>query len=401
MRIRVFALCLFLGWLFIGVRPVAARDEPQYLELQVPSTLLRTFWKQPVAMFAHVLLPDSYYKEPQRRYPVLYWIQGFGGTGDIDLSDELAWQRPMRALHSEFIIVFLDGMFNGGHDEFADSANNGPWGAALTTEFIPQADAYFRTIPDAAHRFVGGHSSGGWSALWLQITYPQLFGAEWSLSPDPVDFRDFVGPDLTQFPPQNFYHDASGQAYRVAGQTLRDFVYGPGWEHRQMDSFNNVFSPRLADGTAASLFDKRSGVIDTAIQKYWDDHFDIAELLRTKWSTLGPQLHGKIHIIVGTGDEFGLDRSVKRFQQELQSLGGDAEIDYAAGANHQGVFGFHGSARGYVITEAAALLDRCSTKPVPAIVSHMRVTAWPTRPSRAASEWKSPTRWRRLRRSTE
>ncbi len=37
-----------------------------------------------------------------------------------------------------------------------------------------------------------GHSSGGWSSLWLQIEHPEVFGGVWSLAPDPVDFRDFV-----------------------------------------------------------------------------------------------------------------------------------------------------------------------------------------------------------------
>jgi hypothetical protein len=95
------------------------------------SAALSEFWGQPVSIDAHILLPDSYYKESQRRYPIIYWIQGFGGRGQIDLARELQWQKPMRAQHVEYIIVFLNGMFNQGHQEFADSANNGPWGTAL------------------------------------------------------------------------------------------------------------------------------------------------------------------------------------------------------------------------------------------------------------------------------
>ncbi len=39
------------------------------------------------------------------------------------------------------IWVFLDESSPTGTHEFADSVNNGPWGQALTTEFIP----YFET----------------------------------------------------------------------------------------------------------------------------------------------------------------------------------------------------------------------------------------------------------------
>lgn len=195
MRLLLFGIVAASFTAFSSSSVAAAQT--QYFEARMRSDTLSAFWGQPVAIEAHVLLPDSYYKEPTRHYPVMYWIQGFDGYGDPDLTETLAWQRPMRALHEEFILVFLDGMFNGGHQEFANSANNGPWGTALTTEFIPRTETYFRAINKASARFVAGHSSGGWSALWLQVTYPDTFGGEWSISPDPVDFRDFLGVNLT------------------------------------------------------------------------------------------------------------------------------------------------------------------------------------------------------------
>jgi hypothetical protein len=50
--------------------PAIARD-PQYLQVDMPSQVLTQFWQQPVSISAHILLPDSYYKEPSRRYPVM------------------------------------------------------------------------------------------------------------------------------------------------------------------------------------------------------------------------------------------------------------------------------------------------------------------------------------------
>jgi S-formylglutathione hydrolase FrmB len=261
----------------------------------------------------------------------------------------------MRRLHREFIVVLLDGMFNGGHQEFADSANNGPWGTALTTEFIPKTEAHFRAIGTPQTRFVAGHSSGGWSALWLQVNYPDLFGGEWSLSPDPVDFRDFTGPDLTRVPPQNFFRDPRGREYTIDGEPLKRFVAGPGWEHKQFESFEAVFSPSAADGKPKPLFDRKTGAIDAEVERYWEEHYDIARILRDRWQTLGPQLRGKLHIIVGTRDEFHLDASVSLLQHELAGLGSDAEIDFANGADHWGVFDWKGSAIDYIIGEASSI----------------------------------------------
>src|SRR5206468_6466151 len=106
--------------------------------------------------------------------------------------------------------VFLDGSFPTGHHDFADSVNNGPWGKALTTELIPYLEQHFHLVAKPYARFLTGHSSGGWSSLWLQVAYPDFFGGTWSTSPDPVDFRDFQRVDLYA-PDQNLFTDAEGQ----------------------------------------------------------------------------------------------------------------------------------------------------------------------------------------------
>ena len=100
----------------------------------------------------------------------------------------------------EMINVYLDGSCPMGHHEFADSANDGPWGQALTKEFIPYLESKFRMDAVPSGRLLTGHSSGGWSTLWLQVNYPEVFGGTWSTSPDPVDFRSFSGADLTKLP---------------------------------------------------------------------------------------------------------------------------------------------------------------------------------------------------------
>ncbi|MGA8384868.1 MAG: hypothetical protein WB687_06200, partial [Candidatus Cybelea sp.] len=77
---------------------VARAGEPQLLYVNFPSTALSTFFNQPVQIAATILLPDSYYKEPQRRYPVVYVISAFDDIGATDVWRQLTWQRPMRAL---------------------------------------------------------------------------------------------------------------------------------------------------------------------------------------------------------------------------------------------------------------------------------------------------------------
>jgi pimeloyl-ACP methyl ester carboxylesterase len=359
---------------------LADADQKQILEITFQSTLLSNFFHQPVQIDAHVLLPDSYYKEPNRRYPVIYVVPGFEGSDDVAESTELEWQRPMRSLGTQFIVVFLQAMVSidgeAVHTEFADSASNGPWGDALTTEFVPATDAHFRTIPSGKARFLFGHSSGGWAVLWLQINYPETFNGAWALSPDPVDFHDFLGPDLTK-PGQNFYVDSSGREYgmcRYSGHdisTLRQFVVGAEgcnlrpqpraagekpWAQRQMDTYDDVFSPVRADGMPVRLLDRATGAIDPAVAAYWETHYDMTHLLVTRWSTLGPLLNGKLHVFVGDRDTFHLEGSVMLMRDALTKLGSDAEIGIAPGDDHWQIFGYHGGLIKYSLGEMSQRL---------------------------------------------
>ena len=71
-------------------------------------------------------------------------------------------------------------------------------------------DATFAALADPRARLLNGHSSGGWSSLWLQVTYPEFFGGTWSTSPDPVDFRDFQRINVYS-PGENMFRDAEGK----------------------------------------------------------------------------------------------------------------------------------------------------------------------------------------------
>lgn len=338
-----------------------ARDD-QVLEIQMHSAALGAFWHQDVQIAAAVLLPDDYYRQPQRRFPTIYVFHAFEGTHTLNPERMANWQHAQRAAKTQFIVVFLDANLNGGYHAFADSPNYGPWGTALVSEFIPMTEAHFRTIPNARARFLTGHSSGGWASLWLQITHPDLIGGVWSVAPDPVDFHDFTGPDLVSEPLGNFFQDALGKDYILCthagcdGTTLRAMAHDKRWGSAQFDTFDSVFSPKGADGKPQQLFDRSTGTIDPAVAKYWESHWDIDRVLAQRWPQDGPQLRGKIHVYVGDADTFGLDRSVHRMQAQLDSLDGDAHITFVPGADHWSVFNYDGGLLDRIVREMSAAL---------------------------------------------
>ncbi|HEV7857645.1 MAG TPA: alpha/beta hydrolase [Pyrinomonadaceae bacterium] len=322
-------------------RPLAETDSIKLVEMESPS--LTAFWGRPIKMQAGVILPPSYHKSNSERYPVVYVVHGFSSSHTAAWRRGAFIQQQMAEGHyPEMIYVVLNGSCPLGHHEFADSANNGPWGHALTTEFIPYLETKFRMDAKPTGRLLTGHSSGGWSTLWLQVNYPDVFGGTWSTSPDPVDFRNFSGADLTKYPPQNFYHASDGKPYNIVRAQGRETA---SWEEfarmervlgpygGQMASFEAVFSPRGQDGQPMPLYDRDTGRIDPIVQKSWE-RYDISRLLRNNWSTLGPRLRGKIHVIVGTIDTFHLEAPASLLRDTLKELGSDARFEFVEGRDH-------------------------------------------------------------------
>jgi len=320
--------------------PINLSNDEKMIDFVSPS--LTKFWGRPIHMRGIVLLPPKY-AGSQERYPTVYMTHGFGGNLN-HLANNYAKQFSKEMAAGDLprmIYVFLDESCPGGTHEFADSVNNGPWGHALTTELIPYLERNYRMDARPGGRFLTGHSSGGWATMWLQVTYPKVFGGTWSTSPDPVDFRDFTNIDLTK--DTNVYTRPDGKPtslVRMDGKDVESFeqyskqeaVLGP--YGGQISSFNWVFSPRGNGGRPEPMFDRTTGDIHREVADYWIQHFDITHLLTTKSKTLVPQLKGKIHIVVGTADTFYLDGAVHLLQKATTPLGYNGHFTYLADRTH-------------------------------------------------------------------
>ncbi|MDN5780470.1 MAG: esterase family protein [Luteimonas sp.] len=334
--------------------------KPHVRSLDLVSSKLSAFWGRPIHMRGWVVLPPGYDTGTQR-YPVAYWTHGFGGNLRYSLGSAAAISASMeQGATPPMIWVFLDESSATGTHEFADSVNNGPWGAALTTELIPAVDRDYRTDGTPSARFVTGHSSGGWAALWLQVRYPEVFGGSWPTAPDSSDFRDFTGADLYA-PQANVYRHADGSPIplvRQDGRVIATFeqfarmeeVIGP--VGGQMASFDWVFSPRGADGRPMQMFDRRTGAVDPQVVAYWRDHYDIAHRIVTRWDALKPDLDGKVHLIVGTADTFYLDGAARKLEEAMKSVGAKTDFRFLPGRTHGDLYAIGDDRRGLTRTIA-------------------------------------------------
>jgi hypothetical protein len=289
---------------------------------------------------AAVILPEGYLEESSKRFPVLYLIPGFGGDASEARRILRSWPGLTARSGLNALVVVLDPTAHTGHHVFADSANNGPVGAALVKELIPFIDRTYRTVARPGARLLTGHSSGGWSSLWLQCAYPELFGGVWSTAPDPVDFRAFQQVDLYA-KDANLFTDDDGRPRALArsgptpGILTRPFsnmetVLGHGG---QLQSFEAVFSPRGPNGRPLPLYDRQTGAIDPAVARAWEK-YDLSRILRRNWTRVGPKLAGKLHVFTGEEDTFYLEGATRLLERTLSDLGSDAVVEIVPGRDH-------------------------------------------------------------------
>ncbi|HEX3435479.1 MAG TPA: alpha/beta hydrolase-fold protein [Pseudacidobacterium sp.] len=319
-----------------------ASDEAAHLA-DFTSPLLSKFYGRETHIRAWVILPPGYSEHLKQRYPTVYWTHGFGGQLVYTKAQgQMLYARMAENKMPPMIWVMLDESLPTGTHEFADSVNNGPWGAALTTEFIPWIESKYRMDAKSTGRFLQGHSSGGWASLQLQVNYPKIFGGTWSTSPDPSDFHDFSEVDLYA-PHANLYCKPDGTPYPIVRDhekvlgTMEQFAsqervlgdYGG-----QLSSFEWVFSPRGPDGRPLQMFNRDTGDVNPAVVAYWRDHYDLAHIVAENWATRGKDLRGKIHLIVGTADTFYLDGAAHKFEAVLKSLNADPHFTYIPDRTH-------------------------------------------------------------------
>lgn len=321
----------------------------------VRSELLSKFRGRDVFLRAGVALPAAY--DPKQQYAAVYEVPGFGGD-DRDAAGKARRRGRASDLDRSTFWIVLKPEGPNGHTLFADSANNGPCGRALVEELIPALEKKYPLVAKPAARLLRGHSSGGWSTLWLATEYPGTFGACWSSSPDPVDFRRFqlvdiyaqhffygiplnglrtveaakaedqiraipqslmpaVGLDMQRF--VSYRRDGRG-IMTVEREARGEDMIGPdNTSAQQWDSWFAVWGPRNAAGHPQALFDPATGLIDREVAAKYRP-YDIADRLRKDPKRFVPIFKNNIRLVVGDADNFFLNEAVALLKHDLEAL---------------------------------------------------------------------------------
>jgi hypothetical protein len=293
--------------------------------LKLPSKLLSDFHGRPMEYRVGVVLPPNFDKEPDKRYALVVDVGGFGTryTAAENIEPD-----------PRFVQIVPDGAGPFGDPYQVDSANNGPYGEALTKEVVPHIEKAFRCLGTPRSRFTTGASTGGWVSLALQVFYPEYFNGCWSQCPDSVTFERFELIDI--YSDANAYVNAFGfdrpstrtidgdlvSTVRHECQLERVLGRGGKWQlsGRDWASWNAVHGPRGKGGLPVPLWDGKTGAIDKVVAEHWKK-YDLKLVLEKNWATLGPKLAGgKVNVWVGDSDEYFLNAAVRRLKDATDSF---------------------------------------------------------------------------------
>lgn len=124
---------------------------------------------------AIVYLPPSYYKNPDRKYPVFYLISGTTDTEEVYFKVgrvNFILDNLIAAGKAEEMIVVLP--YGNPSKLFPQGTNTmrmgDLFGKDLINDLMPYVEQNYRTVNDRDHRAIGGFSRGGNQGLALGLT---------------------------------------------------------------------------------------------------------------------------------------------------------------------------------------------------------------------------------------
>ena len=362
------------------IPPIKEPEDTKYIKhIKIQSKLLTAFWGRPMYIGAHILLPEGFEEHPNVHYPLAIFHGHFPedisdfrttapdenlkpdtserfhitGYNKIVQKEDYDFYRMWTGKNFPRVLVIEIQHANPYYDDSyaVNSANLGPYGDAITYELIPEIEKRFRGIGQGWARFMYGGSTGGWEVLAAQVFYPDQYNGCYAACPDPVDFHHYTTVDI--YNDKNAYY-AESDFKKTPRPGHRDYLghvsatvqemnqreLALGTQSRSGDQFDiweAVFSPMAEDGYPKRIYDKYTGAIDSSVAAYWKEHYDLTNIIKRDWPTIGEKLKGKIHIYVGDMDNYYLNNAVYTAEdmlKKLQNPNCNCEVDYGDRAEH-------------------------------------------------------------------
>lgn len=144
-----------------------------------------------VDRYVSIYLPASYKTNPERNYPVVYFLHGYTDDDAKFYGFKEHWMALPPILDAvfaqdpkhEMIVVTPDAYTRFQGSMYSNSITTGNWEDFVAKDLVTYIDNHYRTISKKESRGLSGHSMGGYGALRIGEKNPDVFSTVYLLSP--------------------------------------------------------------------------------------------------------------------------------------------------------------------------------------------------------------------------
>ena len=263
------------------------------------------------------------YETGHDHYPVIYVLHALTGQARAWFNVS-AWSESLpdivERLELEAIVVLVDGWTALGGSQWLDSPATGRYGTYFCDEVVAFVDEHFRTLPDAEHRALAGHSSGGYGAAVWTLRRPDLFSA----------FASHAGDGLFDVSLRPEFAPAA-QALRNRYEGSFDLFWADFTSGRRVVSVSSDAVLQNVWACAAAYSPRPSGGVDVPFRL---ETGEIVPDIWERWIANDPVTLAKAHreslrasraiwIDAGRNDEYQLDLAAVALWEQVQAAGVD------------------------------------------------------------------------------
>lgn len=273
-----------------------------------------------------VVLPPGFDRARAQRYPVIWILAGFFGTGRMALNRNYSYpaidERLERLVHNKkmppVILALPDCMTAFGGSQYVDSPATGNYESHICNELVPLVDNTYPTVAHRNARGVLGKSSGGYGALSLAMRRPDLFGAAASHSGDCY----FEYCHLKDFP-------ITVNSIRAAGSVEKLLKKIRSTEKPKGDdtlallniAMGACYSPNPKAKRGYDLpFDEFTGEINWKVMNRWLERDPVRMADKNKYIRALKSLN-LLFLDCGTRDQWALHLGLRIFTEKLKKSG--------------------------------------------------------------------------------
>ncbi len=274
--------------------------------------------------------------------PAIYVLQGYSGQLDQWLARSAFEPTMVERLDSMFaaggcppaLVIFVDAWTSIGGSQFINSPAIGRYMDYLCDEVVPFIDERYPTLEGREHRGLAGKSSGGYGAMVVSMSRPDVFGAFASHAGDAL----FECCYLPEFPKvARILRDHYDGSYEVFLERLHDADHFD-WDI-QGAPFNAyamaaAYSPDPGDpGTVLLPFEIETGRL---VDEVWARWLEWDPVRMAPRNTEALRSMRRIYLDAGKSDDFFLDLGAQAFAAELDRAGVQYSLEFFEG-RHGGI----------------------------------------------------------------